>query len=424
MEEFVEGHEGFYDTLSVNGEPALDFVSALLPERAGGDAHPVDLAAVRRHQPGRHRGRLPAAQVLGRRVNEALGIGTTATHMEWFFGPEGAAVLRDRLPAAGRRRLGPLLGGQRDRPLPRVGGRDRARPRSGTARRGATRPASSRCGRRRTARSRGYSGVDEMQARLGEWVLDAHLPPAGTPTQPVEAGYMANAYVRMRHPDYDVLRGMLDDVGRTVTSTPGDGVTVPVTVLGPQRRPTLAGGAAARADGRGRHRDRRLAGARGRRRGAGRRCSAAGTRQPAACTRRWQEVLDARPRAGHRRAEPPGGAGRAAGALRDAPRPRRAGRRRDPAQRRPAADPGRRAGRRRGARCGWSTSGTWRRVAERAGGLRRRLAAGERAAVAGTGPRSPTCSPAPPRWCVTGGHVGVLLHGCDCSTWRGAAARR
>jgi hypothetical protein len=27
---------------------------------------------------------------------------------------------------------------------------------------------------------------------------------------------MANAWVRMRHPDYDALRGMLDDVGRTV----------------------------------------------------------------------------------------------------------------------------------------------------------------------------------------------------------------
>jgi hypothetical protein len=27
---------------------------------------------------------------------------------------------------------------------------------------------------------------------------------------------MANAYVRMRHPDFDVLRDMLDDVGRTV----------------------------------------------------------------------------------------------------------------------------------------------------------------------------------------------------------------
>jgi hypothetical protein len=63
----------------------------------------------------------------------------------------------------------------------------------------------------------GYSGLDEVQGRSGAWVIDSYLPPPGTPTQPVEAGYMANAYVRMRHPDYDVLRGMLDDVGRSVT---------------------------------------------------------------------------------------------------------------------------------------------------------------------------------------------------------------
>ena len=56
-----------------------------------------------------------------------------------------------------------------------------------------------------------------MQSQHGEWVIDAHLPGAGTPTQPVAAGYMANAYVRMKHPDYDVLRGMLDDVGSTIT---------------------------------------------------------------------------------------------------------------------------------------------------------------------------------------------------------------
>ena len=51
---------------------------------------------------------------------------------------------------------------------------------------------------------------------VSPWVIDAHLPPPGTATQPVEAGYMANAYVRMRHPDYDTLRGMLDNVGRTL----------------------------------------------------------------------------------------------------------------------------------------------------------------------------------------------------------------
>ena len=46
--------------------------------------------------------------------------------------------------------------------------------------------------------------------------FSAHFPPPGTPAQPVEAGYMANAWVRMRHPDYDRLREMLDFVGRTV----------------------------------------------------------------------------------------------------------------------------------------------------------------------------------------------------------------
>ena len=62
----------------------------------------------------------------------------------------------------------------------------------------------------------GYAGSTTIQQRYGEWIIDAHLPPPGTPTQPVEAGYMANAWVRMRHPDYDVLRGMLDDVGQTI----------------------------------------------------------------------------------------------------------------------------------------------------------------------------------------------------------------
>jgi len=47
-------------------------------------------------------------------------------------------------------------------------------------------------------------------------VIDAHLPALGTPTQPIEAGYMVSAYVRMRQPDYEVLRGLLDDVGRTI----------------------------------------------------------------------------------------------------------------------------------------------------------------------------------------------------------------
>ena len=63
----------------------------------------------------------------------------------------------------------------------------------------------------------GYSGLDDIQQRFGDLIIDAHLPPAGTPTQPVDAGYMANAWVRARHEDFDHLRHVLDEVGKTVT---------------------------------------------------------------------------------------------------------------------------------------------------------------------------------------------------------------
>jgi hypothetical protein len=45
-------------------------------------------------------------------------------------------------------------------------------------------------------------------------VATAHFPSPGTPTQAVEAGYHANAWMRLRHPDFDTLKGILDDVGR------------------------------------------------------------------------------------------------------------------------------------------------------------------------------------------------------------------
>jgi hypothetical protein len=68
----------------------------------------------------------------------------------------------------------------------------------------------------RDGRIAGYDGMEAIQQRYGGAIIDAHFPPAGTPTQGVEAGYMANAWLRMRHPDYDELRRMLDDVGRTL----------------------------------------------------------------------------------------------------------------------------------------------------------------------------------------------------------------
>jgi hypothetical protein len=216
VEEFVEGHEGFYDTVSVDGHAAVDFVSHYYPNV---------LEAMRARWISPQfvvTNRLDSAtdyqelRELGARVNAALGIGTSATHMEWFFGPKGLrfSEIGCRPPGVGAWDLyssGNDLDLYREWANSVVHGHVDARP----SRRLATGIVALRPDR--DGHITGYSGVDEAQGRrLGEWVIDAHLPPPGTPTQPVEAGYWANAYVRMQHPDYDVLRGMLDDVGRTV----------------------------------------------------------------------------------------------------------------------------------------------------------------------------------------------------------------
>jgi formate-dependent phosphoribosylglycinamide formyltransferase (GAR transformylase) len=215
VEEFVEGHEGFYDTLSVNGQPALDFVSHYFPNVLEAMRtrwiSPQFVATNRVDSEADYQ----QLRELGRRVNEAFGIGTSATHMEWFFGPKGLrfSEIGCRPPGVG---AWDLYSAGNDIDLYSawadaiVHGEVWQRPsRQYAAGIVALRPEAD-------GTITGYSGVEELQARIGEWVLDAHLPPAGTPTQPVAAGYMANAYVRMRHPDYDVLRGMLDDVGRSV----------------------------------------------------------------------------------------------------------------------------------------------------------------------------------------------------------------
>jgi carbamoylphosphate synthase large subunit len=215
VEEFVEGHEGFYDTLSVEGVPALDFVSHYYPNVLEAMRtrwiSPQFVATNRIDSVGDYQ----ELRDMGRRVNEALGIGTSATHMEWFFGPKGLkfSEIGCRPPGVG---AWDLYSAANDLDIYRqwadsiVHGQIWGRPsRQYSAGIVALRPE-------RDGTISGYSGVDEIQGRHGQWVLDAHLPAPGTATQPETAGYMANAYVRMRHPDFDALRGMLDDVGRTV----------------------------------------------------------------------------------------------------------------------------------------------------------------------------------------------------------------
>jgi carbamoylphosphate synthase large subunit len=214
VEEFVSGHEAFYDTLSVGGIVALDFVSHYYPNVLEAMRtrwiSPQIVVTNRIDAPG-----YDEVRTLGQKVIEALGIGTSATHMEWFFGPKGLrfSEIGARPPGVG---LWDLYCAANDLDVYREWAN--AIVHRKVERRPSRRFAAGIIALRpdRDGRIAGYSGADEVQRRFGEWILDAHLPPEGTPTQPVGAGYMANAWVRMRHPDYDVLREMLDAVGRTL----------------------------------------------------------------------------------------------------------------------------------------------------------------------------------------------------------------
>ena len=87
IEEFIEGHEGFYDTIAVDGQVAVDFASHYYPnvlEAMRTRWISPEFISTNRIDTAPEYGEL---REMGRRVIAALGIGTSATHMEWFFGP-------------------------------------------------------------------------------------------------------------------------------------------------------------------------------------------------------------------------------------------------------------------------------------------------------------------------------------------------
>ena len=215
VEEFIEGHEGFYDTITINGEVAHDFISHYYPNvleaMRGRWISPQFIATNRVDTASDYK----QVREMGKKVISLLGIETSSTHMEWFFGPKGLkfSEIGCRPPGVGAWDLY-SVGNEMD--LYRewavaVTSKSTSQKASRAYAAGiiVLRPE-------RDGRIIGYEGIASIENELGQWIIDYHLPRAGEPTQPVEGGYMANAWIRMRHPNYDELRQMLDHVGETV----------------------------------------------------------------------------------------------------------------------------------------------------------------------------------------------------------------
>ena len=214
IEEFITGHEGFYDTISIGGRVVHDFVTHYYPNVLEAMRtrwiSPQFVTTNRLDAPG-----YQPLREMGQKVVSALGLGTTATHMEWFSGPRGLVFSEIGCRPPGVRTWDLYAAGNdfdvyREWAMAVVHGRQSQRlSRRQSAGVIALRPT-------QDGTIAGYQGVDEVHRHFGRHFIDQHLPAPGTPTQPVDAGFMANAWMRLAHPDYDTLRGILDTIGRTV----------------------------------------------------------------------------------------------------------------------------------------------------------------------------------------------------------------
>ncbi|MFT4516347.1 MAG: phosphoribosylaminoimidazole carboxylase (NCAIR synthetase), partial [Planctomycetota bacterium] len=219
IEEFLTGHEGFYDTLAVAGKVSLDFACHYYPnvlEAMRTRWISPQIVVTNRIDTDGYK----EVRDMGQKVIDALGIWTSATHMEWFSGTgsEGTGGLKFseigcRPPGVG---VWDLYSAANEIDLFAAWAHAIVHEdvpfktsRKYSAGMIALRPD-------RDGSIAYYEGVEQMRDQFGDHILDMHLPPAGTPTQGVEGGYMANAYVRLKHQDFDELRNIMNTIGETV----------------------------------------------------------------------------------------------------------------------------------------------------------------------------------------------------------------
>ena len=214
VEEFIDGHEGFYDTIMLDDNVGHEFVSHYYPgplEATVSRAVSPQIAVTNRLAAPGYR----ELESVGRKVNQVLGLSRTATHMEWFFGSKGLYFSEIGARPAGERiwdmyRVANEFDVYREWASAVVHGRVTQPP--------SRRFAAGSIQIRPTCDGRylGHEGLEPALREVGLWIYESDVPKPGTPTQPLDRGWLVNTWFRLRHPDYDRLREMMTFLGRTV----------------------------------------------------------------------------------------------------------------------------------------------------------------------------------------------------------------
>jgi hypothetical protein len=211
-EEFLQGREFSFETVTCGGKVMVDSVSHYLPsclEVLENEWIQWCCLLPRDIEGPEYQG----AREMGRRAIQVLGLDNGMTHMEWFQRPDGSLAIGEiaqRPPGANITRMTGLahdvdpyqawaravIDGEFDGPWERKYAVGCAFVRG--------------MGRGRVA---AVTGVHETHEAVGKWIVEANLPNVGAPKSD---GYEGDGYVIVRDPSTAVVQKLLTTVIETI----------------------------------------------------------------------------------------------------------------------------------------------------------------------------------------------------------------
>jgi biotin carboxylase len=201
-EEYVDGEEFTYDTVSIGGKPAYENVAAYLPKpliaRSEEWISPVIITVRDLDQP-----KLKPGLALGRKVLKALEMGDGFTHMEWYLTSKGEAVFGEIGCRPGGAHLVDQMNYTGDIDLFREWARVACwRTFEASTRRkyNAGIVFKRALGQGRITR---ITGLKDYLRRFGDWVVEEQLLRPGTPRRNWKQTLLSDGHILVRHPNWD-----------------------------------------------------------------------------------------------------------------------------------------------------------------------------------------------------------------------------
>jgi biotin carboxylase len=215
VEEFVEGEEFTYDTITINGRPMWENVAQYLPRpleaRSREELSPI-IITVRDMDAAKYRGGIE----LGRGVLAALGMGTGFTHMEWYLKSDGEVVFGEIGCRPGGAHLVDQMNYTADIDLFREWARAvcwRTFAAETTRKYNCAIVFKRAQGEGRILR---VEGLEEFLGRHGEWVCTEQLLEPGQRRRNWKQTLLSDGFLILRHPDWDTARALAEEAAATI----------------------------------------------------------------------------------------------------------------------------------------------------------------------------------------------------------------